>query len=55
MISNPLPLTLENHDRELFNLIKEEKERQYLSMELIASENFTPRYVMDCLGSVLTN
>ena len=55
MTSNPLPLTLENHDQELFNLIKEEKERQYLGMELIASENFTPRYVMDCLGSVLTN
>lgn len=29
--------------------------RQWSSLELIASENFTSRAVMDCLGSALTN
>lgn len=29
--------------------------RQWHSLELIASENFTSRAVMDCLGSALTN
>lgn len=33
----------------------QEKARQFHSLELIASENFTSRAVMDCLGSALTN
>jgi glycine hydroxymethyltransferase len=37
------------------DLIEEEKARQMRSVELIASENFTSRAVMECLGSVLTN
>ena len=48
-------LTLEEHDPELFDLIEQEKSRQWRSLELIASENFTSRAVMDCLGSALTN
>merc|ERR1719188_1531142 len=36
-------------------LVKEEKARQMKSIELIASENFTSRAVMECLGSCLTN
>merc|ERR1712226_950886 len=36
-------------------LVKEEKARQMRSIELIASENFTSRAVMECLGSALTN
>jgi glycine hydroxymethyltransferase len=36
-------------------LIEQEKSRQWRSLELIASENFTSRAVMDCLGSALTN
>jgi glycine hydroxymethyltransferase len=39
----------------LFDLIEQEKSRQWRSLELIASENFTSRAVLDCLGSVLTN
>jgi glycine hydroxymethyltransferase len=46
---------LEQHDPELFNLIEAEKNRQWKCLELIASENFTSRAVMDCLGSCLTN
>jgi glycine hydroxymethyltransferase len=48
-------LTLEEHDPELYDLIEQEKRRQWRSLELIASENFTSRAVMDCLGSALTN
>merc|ERR1712226_930366 len=36
-------------------LVEEEKARQLRSIELIASENFTSRAVMECLGSALTN
>lgn len=46
---------LEEHDPEMFDLIEQEKNRQWKSLELIASENFTSKAVMDCLGSCLTN
>merc|ERR1712176_136070 len=35
--------------------IEEEKSRQLRCIELIASENFTSKAVLECLGSVLTN
>merc|ERR1712176_1732832 len=35
--------------------IEEEKNRQLRCIELIASENFTSKAVLECLGSVLTN
>jgi glycine hydroxymethyltransferase len=47
--------SLEECDPELFNLIQLEKLRQFEGLELIASENFTSRAVMDCLGSCMTN
>ncbi len=42
-------------DHELSSLIDEEYERQFKGIELIASENFAPRGVLQALGSVLTN
>lgn len=42
-------------DPEMYALIEEEKARQFNGLELIASENFTSRAVMECLGSCLTN
>ena len=36
-------------------MIEQEKNRQWKSLELIASENFTSKAVMECLGSALTN
>ena len=42
-------------DPVLFNLIRKEFTRQKRGLELIASENFTSKSVMECLGSVLTN
>lgn len=47
--------TLEEHDPELFDLIEREKHRQSTGLEMIASENFTSRAVMECLGSAWTN
>jgi glycine hydroxymethyltransferase len=46
---------LEVHDPELHDIIELEKHRQWSGLELIASENFTSRAVMECLGSALTN
>jgi glycine hydroxymethyltransferase len=42
-------------DEIIFDLIKEENERQLDGIELIASENFTSPQVMEACGSVLTN
>ena len=47
--------SLEEVDPEIFDLIEEEKRRQFSSIELIASENFASAAIMDCLGSCLTN
>merc|ERR1712110_1192944 len=47
--------SLKEADPEMFGLINAEKERQLRSVELIASENFTSKAVLECLGSVLTN
>ena len=45
---------MKNQDQ-IFNLIKEEKNRQLGGLELIASENFTSDNVMKATGSILTN
>ncbi len=42
-------------DTTVFKLIKQEKERQTLGIELIASENYVSDQVMKAMGSVLTN
>lgn len=42
-------------DTEIFDLIKEEENRQMNGLELIASENFVSKGVLEAAGSVLTN
>jgi len=42
-------------DPEIFDMITAEEKRQRENIELIASENFTSRAVMEAQGSVLTN
>lgn len=42
-------------DAEVFELIAKEEERQTNGLELIASENFASRQVLQAMGSVLTN
>ncbi|KAH8049731.1 glycine hydroxymethyltransferase [Aureococcus anophagefferens] len=49
--SHPGLKTLEEVDTEMYELIEQEKRRQFTSIELIASENFASRAIMDCLGS----
>ena len=49
-----MDITLKS-DIELEMLINAEEDRQYMGIELIASENFAPMGVLECLGSVLTN
>eukprot|EP00172_Hildenbrandia_rubra_P000427 Plantae.Rhodophyta-Hildenbrandia_rubra.ctg12067.p1 GENE.Plantae.Rhodophyta-Hildenbrandia_rubra.ctg12067~~Plantae.Rhodophyta-Hildenbrandia_rubra.ctg12067.p1 ORF type:complete len:525 (+),score=96.60 Plantae.Rhodophyta-Hildenbrandia_rubra.ctg12067:173-1747(+) len=47
--------SIDKVDPEITELMRREKVRQYTGIELIASENFTSRAVMQALGSCLTN
>lgn len=47
--------SLSEQDSALFKLLDEERKRQNENLELIASENFTSRAVMEAMGSTLTN
>jgi len=42
-------------DPDMHAIIEQEKQRQFRGLELIASENFTSRAVMEAVGSCLTN
>jgi glycine hydroxymethyltransferase len=42
-------------DEQIFELIEAEKQRQINGLELIASENFVSKQVLEAAGSVLTN
>ncbi|XP_061356081.1 serine hydroxymethyltransferase 3, chloroplastic [Gastrolobium bilobum] len=53
--SSFLDYGLSEADPEVRAIIEKEKERQFKSLELIASENFTSRAVMEAVGSCLTN
>jgi glycine hydroxymethyltransferase len=55
MNRNPHNHSLEEVDPEIFQAIEAERIRQFENVELIASENFTSRAVMEAQGSVLTN
>jgi len=46
---------LKEWDPEVYDLLIKEKKRQVYGIELIASENFTSKAVMECLGSCMTN
>ncbi|CAF0732409.1 unnamed protein product [Rotaria sp. Silwood1] len=46
---------LRDTDPEMYELIQKEKNRQKSGLEMIASENFTSRSVLQALGSCLTN
>jgi glycine hydroxymethyltransferase len=42
-------------DPEIADVLRGELEREQRTLEMIASENFVPRAVLECQGSVLTN
>lgn len=46
---------VEKYDIDLYNALMEEKERQNINIELIASENFVSEAVLQAMGSHLTN
>ena len=47
--------TLKSLDPQIFGLTERELERQRVHIELIASENFVPRSLLEIQGSILTN
>lgn len=47
--------SLSEEDSKIFNLLDEERQRQNENLELIASENFASRAVIEAMGSTLTN
>jgi len=48
-------MSLKSFDKEVFEYIQKEKERQNNTLELIASENAVSYNVMEAVGSILTN
>lgn len=46
---------LATNDPEVYNIIKKEKTRQVRGLELIASENFTSKAVLEAMGSCMHN
>ncbi len=46
---------LEKNDKEVFDIVEAEKKRQTDGLEMIASENYASRAVLEVSGSVLTN
>ena len=52
---NPITAPLSEIDPEIHKAIQNENQRQSSGLELIASENFTSRAVLEATGSVFTN
>ena len=48
-------VNLKKEDKEIYDLMKKELKRQEKGIELIASENYVSRAVMEAMGSHLTN
>ena len=46
---------IKDYDLEVYNAIQAEEKRQEEGIELIASENFVSKAVMEAAGSVFTN
>jgi glycine hydroxymethyltransferase len=55
LLAGTLPSSLAETDKEVYDLIDNEWQRQYEGIELIASENFASQAVLDALGSCMTN
>src|ERR1700759_5154504 len=55
MPSNPFNAPLSEIDPEIAEVLSAELGRQRDTLEMIASENFVPRAVLEAQGSVLTN
>ncbi len=51
----PLSTPVSEVDPEIAQVLRDEERRQASKLQMIASENFAPRAVLECQGSVLTN
>src|SRR5258708_2585314 len=51
----PMLRTLAEADPEIAQAIRDERDRQNSGLELIASENFVSRAILEAAGSILTN
>ena len=47
--------TLEQEDPEIHRVIRDEEERSRTHLELIASENYPSRAVLEAMGTILTS
>ena len=54
-VISKMSISLAESDPEIMALCREEKERQKLGLELIASENFTSQAVLQALSSSFHN
>lgn len=50
-----LQSSLQDTDSQIYGLIQQELDRQEIGLEMIASENYASKAVMDAQGSILTN
>ena len=50
-----LQSSLKSTDPKIFNLIEQETQRQMYGLEMIASENYVSKSVLEAQGSILTN
>ena len=55
MVGNNFMENIQRNDSDLFEILKKEINREENTLELIASENFTSKAVMEMAGSVMTN
>ena len=55
MVGSSFMKNIYKHDNELYEILKKEIYREESTLELIASENFTSKSVMEMAGSVMTN
>ncbi len=55
MSTDPFVSSLQDKDPEIWDAIHKETEREYSTLELIASENFVSEAVLEAQGSVMTN
>ena len=55
MVGSNLMKNIHKYDNELYEILKKEIYREESTLELIASENFTSKSVMEMAGSVMTN
>ena len=55
MVGNSFMENIKKNDFELFKILKKEIAREETTIELLDSENFTSKAVMEMAGSVMTN